>query len=368
MNFGDAFADNKVLQASPVVSPVIISPIATAGLPATIPANLERKFTEIMATNMNDISGIGSKCGEEFSKLSAEITSKVTAANAGELGAGIKNVLALTQGVNLAKYGEQNKGFFGKLKAKFTSAQLDFKSQFDSTADQIQTVLTSLAVGLDRMKDDADWLSRAYDANIKHHNELQETAEAMNLAIETLRTQVQNLAAQPDVDVNVLQGQQMYLDRMEKHHDKLLRLIQLAKLTAPEIRQMQMTNYNTVQTFNDLRDITVPAWAKTISLGLLSLQQKKDAEFADTVQNAANENLMKASDLINANMVQAAQINNRSVIDMSTLEHVQTNMLNTLKTVQGIESKAAEDRKQGAVRIKQMEQELRTELLALSKK
>lgn len=368
MNFGAAFADSKVLQASPLVQPVINSPIATAGLPAVLPANLEKKFTEIMATNMNDISGIGSKAGEEFSKLSAEITSKVTAANAGDLGMGIKNVLALTQGVDLTKYGEANQGFFGKIKAKFVSAKLDFKSQFDSTADQIQTVLKSLENGLVRMKDDADWLARAYDANIKHHNELQETAEAMECAVEVLRTQVQEYAAQPDVDVNVLQGRQMYLDRMEKHHDKLLRLIQLAKLTAPEIRQMQMTNYNTVQTFNDLRDITVPAWAKTISLGLLSIQQKKDAEFADTVQNAANDNLKKASDMINANMVQAAQINNRSVIDMSTLEHVQTNMLNTLKTVQGIELKAAEDRKTGAVRLKQMEGELRQELLALSKK
>lgn len=371
MNFGTMFGENTTLQTAPQQN-LNIRPDVTANTPAiraaSVPVHLQQQFNTIMSTSLDSISNIGTKCGEEMGKLSDQVLQKVTMTDTGELGTGIKHVLALTQGVDLSKYGDQNQGFFGKLKTRIVGAKIDFMGQFNSTSTEIETIVKSLEKGLVRMKDDASWLQNAYDANVRYHNELKETSEAMEIAIGLLRDELQAFANTPDVDVNVLQGKQMYLDRMEKHHDKLLRLIQLAKLTAPEIRQMQMTNFNTVQTFTDLRDITIPSWKKTISLGLLSLQQKKDAEFSKSVQDAANDNLKKASDMINANMVLAAENANRSVVDMSTLEHVQSNMLNSLKQVQQIEEQGRQDRASAAIKLKQMEGELRNELLAISKR
>lgn len=347
--------------------PVLVN-TPTANLPVAVPRHIEQSVRQLRTVSMDNISEIGGDAGEKMGKLSDEVLQKVTLADSGELGAGIKNVLALTQSVDISKYGDNEKpGMLTKMKSMFTSSKIDFMAQFNTTSSSIEQVVTSLATGLTRMRDDASWLQKAYDANIEYHNNLELTAEAVQFYLDEQVQVLEALTKVDNPDVNEVQSKQMYVDRLAKHHDKLLRLIQLAKLTAPEIRQMQMTNYNTVETFKDLRDITIPAWKKTISLGLLAIQQKKDAEFSKGVQDAANDNLKKASDLINSNMIVATQNANRSVVDMSTLEHIQTNMIATLQNVRSIEEQGREDRKQAAIRLKAMEGELKQELLALKK-
>lgn len=368
MTYASMFATDTTTATAAQTAQPLFTAAPTANVPATVPQHIDQQVRQLRNVPMDNISEIGGDAGLKMGKLSDEVLQKVTLADSGDLGSGIKNVLALTQSVDISKYGETEKaGLFAKLKAMVITSKIDFMGQFNSTSTEIEKIVNSLATGLTRMRDDAAWLQKAYDANIEYHNNLELTAEAVQFYLEEQQQQLEALTKVDQPDVNEVQSKQMYVDRLAKHHDKLLRLIQLAKLTAPEIRQMQMTNYNTVETFKDLRDITIPAWKKTISLGLLAIQQKKDAEFSKGVQDAANDNLKKASDLINSNMIVATQNANRSVVDMSTLEHIQTNMIATLQNVKQIEETGREERKQAAVRLKQMEGELKQELLALKK-
>lgn len=369
MNFGDAYnnaTDVKEAQVASGTLQVAGSTAAANPVAVVIPQHLQGAVAQIQNLPMDQISNVGGNCGQEMGKLSDEILTKVKMVDTGELSTGVNNVLAMTQGIDLSQMGKEV-GFFGKLKARVTGAKLDFMGQFETTADRIQEIVNNLQTGLDRMKNDAAWLAAAYEANIKYHDELVLTAEAVEIVYKQQQAELDALRAATTMDVNAVQDKQMYVDRLSKHHDKLLRLVQLAKLTAPEIRMLQTTNYNTYENFKDLRDITIPSWKKTISLGLVAIQQKKDAALGKSVADAANENLRLASQMIGANMVAAAEQSNRSVYDMETLEEVQRNFITSIKATHALEQTGRETRAQAAVRLKEMEVELRNELVALRK-
>ena len=74
--------------------------------------------------------------------------------------------------------------------------------------------------------------------------------------------------------------------------DRLKRMQQVALLTAPEIRLIQAGNVTMVEKFNDILNTTLPAWKKQMSMTILALRQKENAELGNssndlTISNGA---------------------------------------------------------------------------------
>lgn len=354
-------------------------PAATKAEPVTIdqeefaqgekqlPSLRDAKGTSMELTVAN-IHTLGSDAGQNIGKLSEEILSKVKVADTGELGDGISNILTLTRKVDITRLGEQRNGLLSRVWNIFGDTKQKVLDQFETSKDQIEKITGTLSTGIDRMRGEAVWLENAYDANIEYLHELEDILVNVDDVKVIEDQKLAKLMADPETPMNVLDDQRMLTDALDKQADKLRRLVQLAKLTAPQIASMRKVNMNTVEKFESLNTVVIPAWKNNMSLSLISLQQKKDNELSNMIDNETNRLLKDNAKTVAQNMKDAAAANQRGVVDLSTLQSIQTDMLNGIKETIRIEEAGRQERKQAAIEMQKMDQNLKIALRDIAQK
>lgn len=332
-----------------------------------LPSLRDAKGTSMELTVAN-IHTLGSDAGQNIGKLSEEILSKVKVADTGELGDGISNILTLTRKVDITRLGEQRNGLLSRVWNIFGDTKQKVLDQFETSKDQIEKITGTLSTGIDRMRGEATWLENAYEANIEYLHELEDILVNVDEVKVIEDQKLAKMMADPDTPMNVLDEQRMLTDALDKQADKLRRLVQLAKLTAPQIASMRKVNMNTVEKFESLNTVVIPAWKNNMSLSLISLQQKKDNELSNMIDNETNRLLKDNAKTVAQNMKDAAAANQRGVVDLSTLQSIQNDMLNGIKETIRIEEAGRQERKQAAIEMQKMDQNLKIALRDISQK
>lgn len=359
------FGGNQTL--TPMKGQQVVPPIqvfmqqdSTALVPLN--QNQQRHLDALKNVSVNDIGSFGSEASLTVSKLSDEVLQKVKVGNAGEFGNGINQILTLMSSVDVKKMGESKPGIFTKLKAAVTKVKIDFMGQFNSVATEVENIGNQLSVGIKRMQGEADWLDKMYQANLQSLYEMEDMLVALEALFNQESQVLANMQSDQSIDPMIINDKKIYVDRLGKHCDKMRRLIHLSKLTAPEIRSMQVSNYNNAQKFDDLIQVTIPAWKKQISLGLLSLRQKQDAELAKSIDDKSNEFMRAAADLVHDNLILTAQNANRSVVDIETLQHMQNQFIDAVKQVKQIDEQGRQERVAAVSTLKSMDDQLKQEM------
>ncbi|AQW88863.1 tellurite resistance [Serratia phage BF] len=332
-----------------------------------LPVLRDAKGTQMELT-VSNIHSLGSDAGQNIGKLSEEILSKVKVANTGELGEGISNILTLTRKVDITRLGTQQTGLLSRVWNIFGDTKQKVLDQFETSKDQIEKITTTLSTGIDRMRGEAVWLENAYDANIEYLHELEDILDNVDMVKEIEDKKLSVLMGNPDTPMNVLDEQRIITDALDKQADKLRRLVQLAKLTAPQIASMRKVNVNTVEKFESLNTVVIPAWKNNMSLSLISLQQKKDNELSNMIDNETNRLLKDNAKTVSQNMKDAAAANQRGVIDLNTLQSIQNDMLAGIKETIRIEETGRQERKQAAIQMQKMDNDLKNALRDIAQK
>lgn len=335
----------------------------------------EKKTSTAVATLMNTpltiqtIPYIGAEAGQKISQLSDEVLTKVKASDMGELGDGIQQILSLTTKVDINQLSE-NKGIVGRIRGLFSDSKQRVLAEFNTAAEQIDAISTKLGDGLTRMQTDACWLDEAYKANRENLMELQDILAALTELHTHHQEELDKLTRDgvENVDTMEYNDKKIIVDRLAMQIDKLARMEHIAKLTAPQIRSMQVTNVNTVSKFNDLISTTIPLWKKQMANGLISSRQRKDLAIANQIDDMTNA-LMKANATqMGENMVDSAKSMQRSIIDLDTLQFTQTQLIAALKQTQKIEKDSQEERLKARSTIEDMNNQLKAELLSIASK
>ena len=367
MNFGNMF---ETKTAAPSITkktlngPVYDSIATVQEENKNISTQAIRQLDVLRRMNPNDVASFGSNAGTELAKLSEEVTKKVTLADSG-FSDGVVQILKLTSQVDINQLGEKKQtglvGFVSGIKNKITGHKVEFMANFNSTSTEIKKIGSTLMEGVRRMQNESKWLEQCYQKNLDYLRELEINAEALEFFVKEQQDVLAQMQAS-NVDPMKINDQQSYITRLERQHDKTIRLIQVARLTAPEIRLMQQTNYNNSEDFKDLIETTIPAWEKKISLAIISIRQKKDTELSNTVKDKSNEFFKTAADLVHDNSIAAAQARNKSSLELETIEHMQKQMIDAVQQVKQIDEQGRQKRADTASRLAQMKDELHNEM------
>lgn len=98
-----------------------------------------------------------------------------------------------------------------------------------------------------------------------------------------------------------------------------------------------MGNVTMVEKFDDLINTTIPAWKKQLSMTIMALNQKSNAELGNEMDNKTNMFFRKAAELSNSNAIAVTKASERSSVDIETLEFMQAKMLDSVKQVKLIQ-------------------------------
>lgn len=328
------------------------------------------------ATNLKtdmEISEFGTEAGKEISALADKVLQKTTTGKMGDFGTGITDILKLTSSVNVSDLNiDKSKGLWGKIVSGFKDKKVEVIANFQNTSKSIEKIVDDLSSRQVQMVQDNLFLEQLYDKNMEEYHALGSAVDAGNIFIAELQIEynAKQAAAQNSTDqfeLQALREMEARIKLWEKQVDRLKRMQHVALLTAPEIRQIQAGNVAMVQKFQDLAKTTIPAWKKQLSLTILAIQQKENAELGNTIDDKTNEFFRKAADLNHSNAIAVAQNSQRSVVDIETLEHMQTQLLDSVKQVKAIEETGRQERAAASTKIDQLRDQMKTEMLSWGK-
>ncbi len=203
----------------------------------------------------------------------------------------------------------KSSGFFGGLLSKFKGAKQSFDQHFNSTKEQIDSLVKEIETSQSGLKARVNTLDKMFEGVQDEYKRLGVYIAAGKLKeqdiqqeIATLTTQEQDQATTQKVyDLNHL------ANNLEKRISDLQILQQSAMQTLPMIRIIQSNNLMLVDKFYAIKNITLPAWKNQISLAISLQEQKNSVQLANSIDDATNDLLKRNADLLHQNSVDTAK-------------------------------------------------------------
>lgn len=352
-------------------APVTVTEEPQSKLDDSMLSEAERKIVaefaeKIDLTDTNVVLQYGAAAQKNVADFSEKTLNSVRTKDLGEVGQALASLVTELQTFGQA----EKKGLFGFLQKKKNelAAMKAAYSKAETNVDKITEVLEQHQITL--MKDVA-LLDQMYDLNTKYYKELtmyilagkRRLASVRANRLEELRQKAAASGSQEDAqaynDVTNL------CNRFEKkiHDLELTRMISIQM--GPQTRLIQNNDSLMIEKIQSSLVNTIPLWKSQMVLAL-GLEHSRQATAAQSaVTNMTNELLKKNAEALKMGTIETAKESERSIVDISTLQHTNQQLIETLDEVMKIQTEGAQKRKEAEVELGRIEGELKKKLLEL---
>ncbi|MFW2065389.1 toxic anion resistance protein [Acinetobacter johnsonii] len=317
---------------------------------------------ELAEINHNAVADYGKNIATQTSGYTDELLNLVQNKDLDETGQKLNQVVQVAQQLNTSSIlnKKKNSGFFGGLMSKIKGAKNNIDMHFNTTKEQIDTLVKEIEKSQSGLKARVDTLDRMFDGVQSEYKQLGVYIAAGKLKQDEIQQEISTLTSQAQDQTTT---QRVYdlnhlANNLEKRVSDLQVLQQSAMQTLPMIRIIQSNNLMLVDKFYAIKNITLPAWKNQISLAISLNEQKNSVQLANTIDDATNDLLKRNADLLHQNSVDTAKANQRSVIDIETLEHVQNTLIKTVNDVIQIQKEGMQKRAEATTRLRSLQDNL----------
>ena len=317
---------------------------------------------ELAEINHNAVAEYGKNIATQTSGYTDELLNLVQNKDLDETGQKLNQVVQVAQQLNTSSIlnKKKNSGFFGGLMSKIKGAKNNIDMHFNTTKEQIDTLVKEIEKSQSGLKARVDTLDRMFHGVQSEYKQLGVYIAAGKLKQDEIQQEISTLTSQAQDQTTT---QRVYdlnhlANNLEKRVSDLQVLQQSAMQTLPMIRIIQSNNLMLVDKFYAIKNITLPVWKNQISLAISLNEQKNSVQLANTIDDATNDLLKRNADLLHQNSVDTAKANQRSVIDIETLEHVQNTLIKTVNDVIQIQKEGMQKRAEATTRLRSLQDNL----------
>lgn len=298
--------------------------------------------------NVADISKFGTNRGKKSSDLNNQILNKTMVADSGIMSQNMMQVMALTEKVDIDALSD--KGLFSKIRNKFQDAKLRVKAQYTSVESQIDNVVKQLSTELEKMRQEADWLQKVYDANKEDIEAFTLDLEIMQNFMKQCEDHVQYLQ-DTNAQTNEVEEARLLLNAVSRQVDVLVKMKAISDITAPEVRSLQVSNIQIIEKFNNIITTTIPVWKKQMGIALQASIDRERIEQGKKL-DAFTDNLLKeTAKQVGQNMIESTKASQNSVASVDAIIQATATLTRDIQESIKIEKAGHEERKQNAAKI-----------------
>lgn len=317
---------------------------------------------ELAEINHNAVAEYGKNIATQTSGYTDELLNLVQNKDLDETGQKLNQVVQVAQQLNTSSIlnKKKNSGFFGGLMSKIKGAKNNIDMHFNTTKEQIDTLVKEIEKSQSGLKARVDTLDRMFHGVQSEYKQLGVYIAAGQLKQDEIQQEISTLTeqAQDQTTTQRVYDLNHLANNLEKRVSDLQVLQQSAMQTLPMIRIIQSNNLMLVDKFYAIKNITLPAWKNQISLAISLNEQKNSVQLANTIDDVTNDLLKRNADLLHQNSVDTAKANQRSVIDIETLEHVQNTLIKTVNDVIQIQKEGMQKRAEATTRLRSLQDNL----------
>ena len=322
-----------------------------------------------LSNSMGDMTSIsvaeyGKDISSNTNNCTTEILSLVKNKDLDETGSKLNQVSTVARSLNKNPLVAKDSPFsklpiIGSLFASVSKARQTFTDNFNSTHEQVTTLVKEIETNQGGLKNRIKLLDTMFDNVNEDYRNLGLHVGAGHLKLKEIQDEISELTSGNKEDANVTQRifdlNSLYNNLDKRLHD-LYTLQQSAMQTLPMIRIIQSNNLMLIDKFYTVQHVTIPSWRNQMTLALSLEEQKNSVELANVIDNATNEILKRNATLLHTNSVATAKANQRSIIDVSTLEFVQGQLIKTVNDVIQIQKEGVQKRDEATIRLKALQQ------------
>jgi uncharacterized protein YaaN involved in tellurite resistance len=320
---------------------------------------------KVYPMELKDIQNFGIVKNSKQSEINNQILSKTLVADSGVMAQGFTQIMALSQKVDIGSLSDGKVGLFKSIRNKFIDRKAEVKAQFTTVRSQITTIASELKNNIVEMQKEGQWLDQMYKVNLEEVRMWEQNKVLVNEAFTTAEEYLKHLVDN-GAPIEQIEETRMKVNALSKQSDKVNKMHQLSAIAAPEIRMMQVTNFNNINKFNDIIELTIPYWEKKMSLALNAENQRKQIAQAKIMDDFTNDLIKETAKQVGQNMVESAKANQRGIADVDVMVEATNVIINSIKEVVEIDKEGNNTRKENAKKIEKslvdMEDTLRSVL------
>ena len=247
------------------------------------------------------------------------------------------------------------------------------KQQYTKVEASIDDIVEKLEGHEVTLLKDIAMFGKMFEMNADYFKELTMYIEAGKIALENANAHLDELkkkAAETGAteDAQAASDYANMINRFEKRlYDlELTRTISLQM--GPQIRLLQNNDSLMAEKINSSIVNTIPLWKSqmVLALGLENSRQAIAAQKA--VTDMTNELLQKNSETLKMGIIQAAKESERGIVEIETLKKTNADLIETIDTVIQIQNEGRAKMKAAEAELQNIEAELKTKLLEVTKK
>ncbi|WP_413488110.1 toxic anion resistance protein [Carnobacterium divergens] len=362
---------------------VHVDPLQAVGADAPAPRMIDRlpKERQVQAkalaeqidvANAQAIMSYGAAAQQKLGEFSHTMLNHVQNQDTGEIGESLNDLMYRLNEANPDELRAEDNNVFKKIFGKVRKSIYEMTSKYQKIGAQIDKI----AIKLDREKNgllnDNMMLEQLYQKNKDYFDALNIYIAAGEVKMEELQLTLipeaikQAEQSNDQMDVQVVNDLNQFLDRLEKRTHDLRLARQMTIQQAPQIRLIQNTNQALAEKIQSSINTAIPLWKNQIAIALTLLRQKDAVTAQRQVSETTNDLLKKNSAMLKISAIETAKENERGVIDIETLQQTQDDLVETLQETLKIQQEGRVKRKEAEKELAVMETDLRDKLLALT--
>lgn len=252
------------------------------------------------------------------------------------------------------------KGFLAKLISNPRKRIQQIRDNYKSVDKKIEIIVQELSRKSQEISVVYDEFESLFISNKETYEYLTIIIYAGETALENERKKLANMQQDINADPQEVRDYADAVNRFDKRlYDlKLTRAIAIS--LAPQIRTVQKSAQQVVDTIRTAINTSIPLWKTqmAMALGIKTVQAGLDA--ANQVNEVTNRMFLAVSEAGKNLAIESAKASEKGVIDIETVRKVNQNLIESFAESTRITTEAIETRKQNAAELKQLETDLIT--------
>jgi uncharacterized protein YaaN involved in tellurite resistance len=243
------------------------------------------------------------------------------------------------------------------------------RREYQKVVPQVDEIVGQLESSRNQMINDIALYDQLYDQSVAQYKQLKIYVAAGAQALADFRAeQLPALEAQAAASSDPMAGQVLKdfkskLDRFEKHLDDLDRISLVALQACPQIKILQNADATIADKIQTTITTTIPLWKSQMVIALGLENQRKAIELQQKVDDVTNRLLRENAEQLHQGAVAAEKANQRGVVDVDTLQHVNDELIATLKDTLEVQRQGRAQRAEAQQKMRTMEGELKAALV-----
>lgn len=362
---------------------VQVDPLQAVGADAPAPRMIDRlpKERQVQAkalaeqidvANAQAIMSYGAAAQQKLGEFSHTMLNHVQNQDTGEIGESLNDLMYRLNEANPDELRAEDNNVFKKIFGKVRKSIYEMTSKYQKIGAQIDKIAIKLDKEKNGLLNDNMMLEQLYQKNKDYFDALNIYIAAGEVKMEELQVTLipeaikQAEQSNDQMDVQVVNDLNQFLDRLEKRTHDLRLARQMTIQQAPQIRLIQNTNQALAEKIQSSINTAIPLWKNQIAIALTLLRQKDAVTAQRQVSETTNDLLKKNSAMLKISAIETAKENERGVIDIETLQQTQDDLVETLQETLKIQQEGRVKRKEAEKELSVMETDLRDKLLALT--